>query len=137
MKFEKDQKVYDCEAVDLAITPDGKTVILTYPITASKEPLNIGVSRETAEQLHYQLGLLLGASLDNPPPGVPGFVRMTDVSAVDAGPTESEHQIAISLTIEGGAVLYYRLAKELSASLRPRMRSAESSPPLNARRSKH
>lgn len=137
MKFEDNQKVFECDAVDLALTPEGKTVVFSYPITGTKEPLNIGFSRESAEKLHYQLGLLLGASIDNPPPGVPGFVRMTDVVGVDAGPTDIPDRVVLSLTIEGGSVHHFRLPKELSAALRPRLRNAELSHAVKPPRARH
>lgn len=137
MKYEPEQKVFEYDAVSPALTPGGTTVVLSYLNPDSDEPLNIGLRREKAELLHHQLGLLLGASLDNPPPGVPGFVRMTDVIGVDAGPTDMAGKVVLSLTVEGGSVHHFRLARELSAALRPRMRNAEASPPAKPPRAKH
>lgn len=134
MPYLANQKIYECEKVDLAMTPEGDMVILTWPIATGDEGLNLGLSREKAELLHYQLGLLLGTSVTQPPIGTAGFVRMTDVSAVDAGPTETAGKIALSLTLENGLVQHFRLSRELSADLRPRMRSAESALPLKVDR---
>jgi hypothetical protein len=134
MQYEPSQKIYDCDRVDLAMTPEGDTVVLTWPIAAGDSVLNLGLSREKAEQLHYQLGLLLNLSVMQPPIGTVGFVRMTEVSAVDAGPTETPGTIVLSLTLEGGSVHHFRLPRELSAALRPRMRSAEAAPPLKVER---
>lgn len=137
MEFKPDMKIFECDAVDLAVTPEGDMLVFSHQIAGTKEPLHIGLPRKKMEALHYQLGLLLGASFDKPPTGVPGFVKMTDVVGADASATDAPGKIALSLAIEGGSVHYFRLPKELSAALRPRMRNAELSHAAKPPRAKH
>lgn len=134
MTYKADQEIYQCDRVDLALTPEGDLAILSFPIGDGSKSLNVGLTRELAENVHHQLRLLLSVSVIQPPIGVGGFVRMNDVSAVDAGPTEKPGTIVLSLTLEDGSVHHFRLPRELSAALRPRMRSAEAALPLKVER---
>lgn len=126
-KVMKDQDVYEVDKVDTMVSGDGKYVVLGYQVRGSEKSLPFGMSLEQAQLLHYQLGLLISASAGGPKEGFPGFVRMTNITAVDAGPTDEPDRVVLSLTTEAATVHHFSLPKELSAALRPRMRSAEAS----------
>jgi hypothetical protein len=106
------------------IAPDGKTAVLQFTLDSGKT-VNIAFDSDQAAGLLHSLGALMSSSLPTAPGGV-GFVRMTQVTKVNAHPTEVAGQIALGLIDTAGIPHYFSFPAATSTALRSALRSAES-----------
>lgn len=117
---------------DVLLSNDGQTLVVEYDIGAS-EPVRIGLPFDVAKDLFAKMSFVTSATIaDKTSTGGTGFVRMTPVTAADAQVTDIPDHLALTLIDESKIPHYFALPIDLSAQLRPRLRSAEGASKRNS-----
>ncbi|WP_105430225.1 hypothetical protein [Neorhizobium sp. T6_25] len=113
------ERVLEADRAEVAMTPDGKTIVIEYDVGAS-ELLRVALPFDLTKDLVARIIQVAGATMNGE-----SFVRLTPVTAIDAQPTDIPGQILLSLYDELRLAHHYSLPLEVSAPLRARIRSAE------------
>lgn len=103
---------------EIMLSPDGQIVVIQYAVGDKK--ITIGLPFEDTRDLLSRMTQVVSVTPDGS-----GYVRMTPVTAASANPTDIPEHFSLTLYDDMKLPHYYAFPAELSAQLRPALRSAE------------